>query len=60
VGLEACGQHFRDTFNRGVLQSNRPEVLRTSGMLLLREEDQKGAVDSREISAVIVESGEQV
>jgi hypothetical protein len=29
-------------------------------MLLLREEDQKGAVDSREISAVIVESGEQV
>jgi hypothetical protein len=29
-------------------------------MLLFREEDQEGAVDSREIGAVIVESGEQV
>jgi hypothetical protein len=60
VRLKMHGQHLRDAFNRGVLQSDGPEILRTPSIFFFGKEDQVRVINQCEISAVVMKSREQV
>jgi hypothetical protein len=53
--LESCGEDFGNGFHDAILEGNRPEEGRVVCRFGLREEDQKGTIDTSEINGAFVE-----